>query len=61
MRWCGNRRASHFLHLTWGLIYRWIKLVIVIIFIIMIVVIIIFMSFLSVLLAESSLPPESTS
>ena len=61
VRWCGNRRASHFLHLTWGLIYRWIKLVIVIIFIIMIVVIIIFMSFLSVLLVESSLPPESTS
>ena len=22
VRWCGNRRASHFLHLTWGLIYR---------------------------------------
>jgi len=21
VRWCGNRRASHFLHLTWGLIY----------------------------------------
>ena len=21
VRWCGNRRASHFLHLTYGLIY----------------------------------------
>ena len=21
MRWCGNRRASHLLHLTWGLLY----------------------------------------
>ena len=21
VRWCGNRRASHLLHLTWGLLY----------------------------------------
>ena len=21
VRWCGNRRASHLLHLSWGLIY----------------------------------------